>query len=367
MLQENTLGCMWGLLSASFLVVVTETRYCLRNAWLTLSPTTSQVSLLLLSLVPACFCAGQQAPLGANPNWAVPPTPESRGYVIGSGDQITVHVMNLEEIPDKPVQVDLSGFVTLPLIGRLQVSGLTIEQVEADITGRLKRYVLHPHVAVSITEFRSQPVSVIGAVRNPGVHQVQGHKTLVEMLSLAGGVDNTVAGSVLTLTRRLEWGRIPLPGAANDPTDQFSIAQVSLKSIVEAKHPEQNILIKPYDVIAVPRAEIVYVIGEVLKSGGFPLTDGKDVTALQALSMAGGPGTMARPQNARILRRIEGASERTEIAIDLRKILDGKTADVRMQAEDILFVPNNVPKRAALRALEAGVQIGTGLVIWRRP
>jgi polysaccharide export outer membrane protein len=275
--------------------------------------------------------------------------------------------MNVEEIPDKPILVDLSGFVTLPLLGRVHVSGLTTEQAEAEIAKRLKTYVLKPDVAVSIAEFRSQPVSVIGAVRNAGVQQVQGRKTLVEMLSLAGGVDTTVAGSVLNLTRRLEWGPIPLPGAASDPTNQFSIARVSIKSLLEAKHPEQNILVKPYDVISVPRADLVYVIGEVLKGGGFPLTDGTDVSTLQALSMAGGLDRMARPQSARILRRITGVSERIEIAVDLRKMLDGKASDVSMQPEDILFVPNNVPKRAALRAVEAAVQMGTGIVIWRRP
>jgi polysaccharide export outer membrane protein len=329
----------------------------------------STLRVLVLSLLAVCCCTGQQ-PLTAavSGSGAAPETQIiSRGYVIGSGDHITVHAMNVEEIPDKPLLVDLSGFVTLPLLGRLQVSGLTTEQVEAEITKRLKTYVLKPDVAVSIAEFRSQPVSVIGAVRNAGVHQVQGRKTLVEMLSLAGGVDTTVAGSVLKLTRRLEWGPIPLAGAASDPTNQFSIAQVSIKSLLEAKHPEQNILVKPYDVISVPRADLVYVIGEVLKGGGFPLTDGTDVSALQALSMAGGLDRMARPQSARILRRITGASERIEIAVDLRKMLDGKASDVRMQPEDILFVPNNVPKRAALRAVEAAVQMGTGIVIWRRP
>jgi polysaccharide export outer membrane protein len=216
-----------------------------------------------------------------------------------------------------------------------------------------------------VTEFRSQPVSVIGAVRNPGVQQVQGQKTLLEMLSLAGGLDNATAGSTLKITRRLEWGPIPLPSAINDPTNQFSIAQVSVKSLLEASKPEENIPVKPYDVISVPRGETVYVIGEVLKAGGFLLNDSEQVTVLQALSMAGGLDKMAQPQHARILRRVPGPSSRTEIAVDLNKILNGKTTDVRMQAEDILFVPNSVPKRAALRAIEAAIQTGTGLIIFR--
>jgi polysaccharide export outer membrane protein len=157
-----------------------------------------------------------------------------------------------------------------------------------------------------------------------------------------------------------------LPGAANDSTNGFSVAQVSIKSLLEAKNPEENILVKPYDVISVPRGETVYVIGEVLKAGGFLLNDSEQVTVLQALSMAGGLDRMAQPKHARILRRIPTAS-RTEIPVDLRKILDGRTEDVRMQAEDILFVPNSVPKRAAIRALEAAIQLGTGVAVYRRP
>jgi len=289
------------------------------------------------------------------------------GYTVGPGDQITVHVVNVEEINDKPLLVDLNGYIRLPLIGRMQVSGLTLEQVESQVTKHLKIYVLHPDVSVSITEFRSEPISVIGAVRTPGVQQVQGRKTLLQVLSMAGGLDSTMAGSTLRITRRLEWGSIPLPGAAKDPTNQFSVAQVSIKSLLEAKNPEENILIKPYDVISVPRADTVYVIGQVLRAGGYPLTDNEQITVLQALSMAGGLDRVAQPQSARLLRRVEGATERTEIAVNLKKILEGTNSDVRMQADDILFVPNSLPKQAAIRALEAGVEIGTGIAIWSRP
>ena len=194
---------------------------------------------------------------------------------------------------------------------------------------------------------------------------MQGRKTLVEMLSLAGGLDTT-AGSKLKITRRLESGRIPLPQAADDLTGQFSVAEVSLKSILDAKNPEQNILVKPYDVISVPKAEMVYVIGQVQKTGGYILNDREEMTVLQALSLAGGLDKSAKPQDAKILRQMPGVSSRTEIAVNLKKILDGKNEDVRMRPEDILFVPNNVPKNAGLRTLEAVIQAGT-IAVWRIP
>jgi polysaccharide export outer membrane protein len=288
------------------------------------------------------------------------------GYILGPGDQINVRVVNLEEINDKPIPIDLSGSIRLPLIGRFQVSGLTVAAAESELARRLGTYMRHPDVTVSIAEFRSQPVSVIGAVKNPGVQQVQGRKTLVEMLSLVGGLDTAAAGATVKITRRLEWGRIPLPHAADDPTGQFSIAEVRVKSLLEAKNPEENILVKPYDVISVPRADMVYVMGQVTKAGGFALNDADGITVLQAISLAGGLDRTAKPQDAKILRRVPGASSKTEVAVNLKKVLNGQTPDVQMQPEDILFVPNNTPKNASMRAIEAIIQAGT-IAVWRFP
>ncbi len=287
------------------------------------------------------------------------------GYLVGPGDQLVFRIVNSEEVNDKPVAVDLSGYVRLPMVGRFRVGGLTVAQIETEASERLKTYFLRPDVSVSVVEFRSQPVSVIGAVRNPGVQQVQGRKTLVEMLSLAGGLDPS-AGSTLKITRQREWGQIPLPGAVDDKTGQFSVAEVSLRSILGAKAPEENIQVKPNDVISVPKADNIYVIGQVQRAGEFVLHEREDVTILQALSMAGGLERTAQPQHSRILRRTSDAPSRTEIPVDIRKILDGKASDVSLQADDILFVPSSLPKKAAIRALEAAVEIGTGVVIWRR-
>jgi len=246
----------------------------------------------------------------------------------------------------------------------VRAAGLTVEQLEAELVSRLKAYIQKPEVAVSITEFRSQPVSVLGAVKSPGVHQLQGRKTLVEILSLAGGL-NTDAGHSVKITRRQEWGKIPLRNAASDPSGQFSVAEVGLKSIMEATNPEENIVIRPHDVITVPRAEMVYVIGQVQRSGGFVLNERENISALKALSLAGGLDRAASPQHSRILRSA-GGSNRLEITLDLKKILAGKAPDVPLQPEDILFVPASTPKKAAIRAAEAAVQIGTGIIIWRR-
>ena len=308
--------------------------------------------------------AGLRSAEGPTP--AEPVSVTERGYILGPGDQLSVRAANMEEISDKLIPIDLTGSIRLPLIGRFQVSGMTVAEAEGDLMRRLGTYMRHPDVTVSVAEFRSQPVSVIGAVKNPGVQQVQGRKTLVEVLSLVGGPDIATAGATLKITRQLEWGRIPLPHAADDPTGEFSIAEISLKSLLAAKNPEENILVKPYDVISVPRADLIYVMGQVTKVGAFALNDTAGVTVLQAVSLAGGFDRTAKPQDAKILRRIPGSSSRTEVAVNLKKVLSGEVPDIQMQPEDILFVPNNVPKNAGMRAIEAVIQAGT-VAVWRIP
>lgn len=289
---------------------------------------------------------------------------DQSGYVLGPGDQVSIRVVDADEI-DKPVQIDTSGYLHLPMAGRMRVAGLTVEQLEAELTARLKPYLVQPDVSVSVSTFRSQPVSVVGAVRTPGVYQVEGRKTLIEMLSVAGGLDSA-AGSRLTITRRLTWGRIPLKGAADDPGRHFSVASLDVNSILQSRDPEENIEVRPYDVISVPRAQMVYVIGDVQKAGGFALADHERMTVLQALSLAGGLDRTAAPKRARILRAGAQGRDREEIPVDVQRILEGHASDFQMRADDILFIPNSTSKRAAVRAAEAAIQIGTGVVIWRR-
>ncbi len=297
--------------------------------------------------------------------WSFPQDTQSRSYVLGPDDQILIRAVEAEEISEKPIRIGLDGYIRLPMVGRIRAGGLTVEELESALIAQLRPFIKNPDVSVVVSEFRSQPVSVIGAVRTPGVHQLQGRKTLVEMLSMAGGLSED-AGPIAKVTRGLEWGRIPVPGAADDPTGKFSVAEVRLKAILGASNPEQNIVIRPNDVISVPRAEMIYVTGQVMRSGGFVLNERESMTVLQALALAGGADRAASTQNSRILRPARGSTGREEIPVNVKMILQSKAEDVALKPDDILFIPSSVPTRAAIRALESAIQIGTGLVIWRR-
>ena len=267
------------------------------------------------------------------------------GYLLGPDDQIVIHAVDSPEISDKPFLVGINGYITLPLIGRVQAGGLTVEQFEAELNTGLKKYLHDPQVSVTVTEFRSQPVSVFGAVAKPGVIQLRGRKTLYEVLSMAGG-PNEMAGSSLTVTRRRENGEIPLPGATVDPTGQFSIAELNVQEILEGKNPAVNIEIKPHDTISVSEAtsNMIYVVGDVEHGGAFTLGGRQNLSVLKALSLAGGLGRTAKPQKARIIRGIPGEPKPQEIAVNLKQIFNGKAEDIALLPQDVLVIPTSSRK-----------------------
>jgi polysaccharide biosynthesis/export protein len=292
----------------------------------------------------------------------------SEGYLLGPDDGLAVNVVNLAELDSKSlgvVRVDHQGNIHLPLAGRIQVSGLTVESLEKEIANRLSGIMNNPEVTVSVAEYRGHPVSVLGAVRNPGVYQVTGPKTLFEVLSLAGGL-NPDASNRVKITRPISVGQLPLPNVSVDKTGEFYVAELNVRNVMEANSPEDNIGALSGDVITVPKADLVYVVGAVHKSGGFALSEKEQISVLQAVSLAEGLDKVASGKSARILRQANPGEERTELAVNVDKIMEGRAEDISLRPNDILFIPNSMAKSASMRALEAAIQAGTGIAIWGR-
>ena len=285
-------------------------------------------------------------------------------YILGADDVLTITASEEESLNNKqPIRIDTNGQISLPLIGRMQAAGLTAGQLEASIKEHLRSYVKEPRVSVAISEFGSQPVTVIGAVNAPGVHQIKGAKKLLEMLSLAGGL-RPDAGYIITITRQLSWGQVPLPDAKDDLEGKFSVATVQVDGLLRGQNPEGNIAIRPHDTISVPTADVVFVMGEVRKPGEYAIRRAEQVSILSALSKAEGFTRTASPSNAMILRRTPKSADREQIHINLSKIMTGKAPDVVLQENDILLVPNSKIKSITLRSTEAAIQIGTGLAVF---
>jgi polysaccharide export outer membrane protein len=322
--------------------------------------------LLMFSMLLAIgISTAQETATTANPSVAAQSSvsPPST-YVLGPDDQILIQGPEADEIVNKPYRVDPEGEVSLPLIGRIRAAGLTVRQFEEEVNHRLQKYIRQPQLVVSIVEFRSQPVSVVGAVNQPGTQQLQGRKTLMQMISMVGGF-RADAGHTVKITRDLQWGPIPLPNATVDAIGKYSVAEVNLPDLLDAKNPRANILIMPNDLITVPPAETVYVIGDVKKAGGFMVNERTNMSVLQALAMAEGISATSDAKHSRIIHRTAEGTEPNETLINVKSILAGKSPDITLNGGDILFIPGSLSKKAGLRTVEAAIQTATGIAIWR--
>lgn len=287
-------------------------------------------------------------------------------YRLGPEDQISIRVQNLDKLQldnASAPKINLNGDLDLPIIGRLHADGMTLDGLREAIAAKLTDILNHPSVSVSIVQYRSHPVPVLGAVRTPGVIQVPQSKHLLEVLSMAGGLAPD-AGDKIKISRVIGAGKLPLENVREDSATGYEVGTIDVRTLMSASDTGLNIPIMDGDVIAVSQAELIYVMGAVKKAGGFALGDHQHISLLQALSLAEGLDRAAAPKNARLLREESPGQQRQEIAIDLKPILDGKAPDVPLRGNDILFIPSSGVKLASMRGLEAAIQLGTGFAIF---
>jgi len=292
---------------------------------------------------PAPSQPAAQPPQGQAPQAIQPALPSDNirpNYVLGANDQILVRAPEAEEINEKPFRIDADGNVNMPLVGRVHAAGMTVQELEADLIRRLREYIREPQVIVSVVQFRSEPVFFVGAFRSPGIYPLQGRRTLVEMLTAVGGLQPNAARHV-KVTRRAEYGAIPLPNAVEDSEKKISTVEISMGSLRENVNPAEDILLQPYDVISVERAEMIYVNGEVGRVGAFELGERDSISVGQVLTMAGGFTRDAKRTKVRILRPILNTNRRAEIEVDVQRVFEGKDLDVPLLPNDILYVPRS--------------------------
>jgi polysaccharide export outer membrane protein len=291
-------------------------------------------------------------------------------YHIGSDDLLDITVFEAPEM-NREVRVSASGEISLPLLGGVRATGLTPRELEFVLQELLRRsYMKDPHVGVFVKEMQSHPVSVFGAVQKPGVYQVAGTKSLIEILSLAEGLASD-AGDTVIVMRGGAFQSAPVEGeeAAAEATPAEPHAQVSqaaeirLKDLLESGDPRYNVAVNPGDIVKVTRAGVVYVVGDVKKPGGFVLQTNENISVLKALALAEGVNSTAAKSRSAIIRTKDNG-EREEIPMDVGKILSGENPDPTLQPNDIVFVPSSTAKKAALRTVEAVVRVASGMIIW---
>ncbi len=267
---------------------------------------------------------------------------------ISAGDLLDLQVFDTPEFSTK-LRVSGRGEVSVPVIGSVSVEGLTAEEAAARIGQSLREALVlkHPNVSVFVVEYATQGVSVLGEVRNPGVYPVLGAHGLLDIISAAGGVTAT-AGKDISVTHR------------GDPQHPVMVRLgAGLDALVGA-----NVGIFPGDIIAVSRSGVVYVVGDVVKSGGFLIENNDRLTVLQAIALAQGTNRTAAMEHCKLIRKTPAG--RQELPVELKRILAGKRSDMRLEDGDILFVPSSQSKNLAYRGIEAAVQIATGMAIYGR-
>jgi polysaccharide export outer membrane protein len=283
-----------------------------------------------------------------------PTSSAGQDYRIGKDDLIEVSVFEAPELGGAS-RVTATGTVTLPLVGAVDAAGHTVREVEEAIEQALKeKYVNDPHVTVFLREYASQPVSMIGAVRSPGIYQIKGEKSLLDMLAMAQGLD-AEAGSTIQIIRAKS------PGSG--PDEPGETVSVNAQDLMENGKTELNVPIHAGDTINVLRAGSVFVVGEVVRPNEFVLRNGKNVTLTQAVALANGFTKDAKRAECTVIRYHKDGSKE-EIKADAAKILRGQADDVTMLPNDILFVPAAKLKPAAVRALDSTIAVAMGRLIY---
>lgn len=266
--------------------------------------------------------------------YGVPDT--KKDYKVSPMDVLGVTVFDEPDLSREALRVSSQGKISLPLLGDLTVSGLSPRQIEQliEIRFRQEKILKHPQVSVHIQEFKGQRVLILGAVNTPGSHFKEGNERLAEMLAKAGGVkfdaDGDVAANKIRILRTVE-----VPGKAK----QRISMEIDLDALTKGNHPEYNMVMLNGDVIYVPEAARFFVTGEVKSPGYYKIKD-KPISAVEAVTMAGGFTRIAAGNRTKLVRYQDG--KEITIKVPIEDILDGdKSKDIIVRPNDVIVVPQS--------------------------
>ena len=290
---------------------------------------------------------------------------------IGAGDVIHIDVFDVPEL-SRDVRVSSSGNIALPLVHeRIRVAGVTPFQLEQTIQEKLieSGLVSHPQVSVFVKEQNSQPVTILGAVGHPMTTQLLRPTTLLEVLANAGGISDN-AGTVILITRKTQQEAVKACGR-------------NFRCLIRIRECRQfGFNYRIFSTPGMPRSTFRYSaamssrfprpalsmcsVAVSSQPGGYAIqSHGEPPTVLKAVALARGLSGFAKPDNAVIYRVNPKTGEREAIPVHIKQIEKNTSEDVAMKSNDILYVPDSLAKKIAVRGLEAAVSIGSGLLIYR--
>jgi polysaccharide export outer membrane protein len=268
---------------------------------------------------------------------------------LGPDDLIAVSVYDSPEL-SRTIRVGSDGFIRLPMLHeRIKADGLHPAELETAIGAALKneKILVNPYVTVTIAEYHSRPISVAGAVRAPLIFQAERPTTLLEAIAKAQGLRED-AGREILISK-------PQPGPDGNPV--VLTRRIAVRDLMDKADPDANVVLTGGEEVRIPEVSKIYVVGNVKKPGAFPMQDGSDTTVLEMLALAEGLAPYASKE-AFIYRR-EGNGNKNEIPIPLSKIMNRKSQDVTLRANDILYIPDNSGKRMRSAALDKILLFGS--------
>ena len=251
-------------------------------------------------------------------------------YRIGPKDLLEITVFELPDL-NQTVRVSEDGTITLPLLKQVKADGLTKDELEQRISNLLEeKYLKNPRVSVFIKEYQSKLVAVIGAVENPGMYELVGRLTLLQIITKAGGFKENASNELFVLRE----------GEKGETT---SIA-INLDDLMINGNPKLNIPLQPNDVINVPVDKMmsVYVFGAVTNPGKIEVKMSKKITLLQAVGNAGGLADNAKKSGIRLKRKDRKTGKETEMKVNLGDIIKGKRRDIELWEGDVIIIPESI-------------------------
>jgi len=283
-------------------------------------------------------------PPAGSPEQSTAPPATSSALAIGPGDELDVTIYGAPDLSGH-TRVSADGNIFMPLIGEVRIAGLSSSEAAVAIMTQLQRnnIVNDPQVSVYVKEYTASGISVSGEVAKPGFYSAIGPHRLFDILQAAGGPTDRASNKVVVTHR------------GQDPKDATTL----FLSKDPAEMTASNIVLQPGDTVVVPRAGIIYVLGEVNRPGGYVINATGGITVLQIVAVAGGPTHVASPGKTRLLRRTENGFQ--EQQIDVKKLLRGKATDISVRDQDILFIPTSGLKSAINSATLVGAAASTAI------
>ena len=309
---------------------------------------------ILLVAIAASFASAQQQDTSSHAGSGATTFSDSSNLPVGKlgrDDLIGITVYDSPELT-RTVRVGSDGDIRLPMLRQhIPAAGLYPAELETAIAAALTdgNVLVDPIVSVSVVEYRSRPISVSGAVKNPVTFQATGTVTLIDAISQAGGLTENAGAEIL----------VSKPSSATSDKSALLIQRIPVRGLMGGEDPALNLHLDGGEDIRVPEAGRVFVLGRVKHPGAFYITDGSESSVMKALALSEGLDTF--PSHSAYIYRLEGGSGgRNEIPVDLKKIMDRKSPDVALLANDILYVPDATGARASLKVLETSVALAAG-------